>query len=119
MGARNSSQKDEFFTKGKNEKLDKDYISHSYFVLPRRSIRNNSDKKVLFKQTLRDVDSMYKDIAGYDMKYDEFKEMCRKTWSEKFNYLYNILSRKKECNHRIFNVSRNTYKECIPEIEAF
>ena len=21
------------------------------------------------------------------MKYDEFREMCRKAWSEKFNYL--------------------------------
>ena len=30
---------------------------------------------------------MYKDIGGYDMKYDEFKGMCRKAWSEKFNYL--------------------------------
>ena len=30
---------------------------------------------------------MYYDIGAYDMKYDEFKEMVRKTWSEKINYV--------------------------------
>ena len=30
---------------------------------------------------------MYKDIRGYDMKYDEVKEMCREAWSKKFNDL--------------------------------
>ena len=27
---------------------------------------------------------MCKDIVGYDMKYGEFKEKCRKAWSEKY-----------------------------------
>ena len=35
LGARNSFQKDEFFTRGKREKLDVYYISQSYFGLPR------------------------------------------------------------------------------------
>ena len=30
---------------------------------------------------------MYYDIGDYDMKYDEFKELCHKTWSERYNYL--------------------------------
>ena len=30
----------------------------------------------MFKETLRDVQSMYYDIGAYDKKYDEFKEMC-------------------------------------------
>ena len=40
----------------------------------------------MFKQTLRDVQSMYQDIGAFDMIYDEFKEICRVAGGEKFNY---------------------------------
>ena len=82
-GLKNSSQIDEFFTRGRHEDLDVFYISQSYFALPRQSIRNNSDRLILFKQTLRDVQSMYYDTGASDMKYEEFKEMCQKAWDEK------------------------------------
>ena len=87
LGTRNSPQIDEFFTAGRHQDLDVYYISKSYFALPKQSIRNNSDRLILFKQTLRDVQSMYYDIGAYDMKYDEFKEMCHRAWSDRFNYL--------------------------------
>ena len=120
LGARNCSQIDEFFTRGRHEDIDVYYISQSYFALPRQSIRNNSDKLILFKQTLRDVQSMYYDIAAYDMKYYEFKEMCRVAWSEKFNYLcIDMTKNKNEGKYRIFNESKNTYIECISENEPF
>ena len=51
LDARNSSHIDEFFTRGRHENLDVYYISRSYFVLPRQSIRNISDRLILFKQT--------------------------------------------------------------------
>ena len=120
LGAKNSSQIDEFFTRGRHEDLDVYYISQSYFGLPRQSIRNNSDRLILFKQTLRDVQSMYHDIGAFDMIYDEFKEMCRVAWSEKFNYLcIDMTKNKNEGKYRIFNESKNTYIECVCETEAF
>ena len=120
LGAKNSSQIDEFFTRGRHEDLDVYYISQSYFALPRQSIRNNSDILILFKQTLRDVQSMYYDIGAYDMKYDEFKEMCHKAWDEKYNYLcIDITKNKNEGKYRIFNESKTTYIDCIPETEPF
>ena len=76
LGAKNSSQIYDFFTTGRHEDLNVYYISQSYFGLPRQSIRKNSDKLILFKQTLREVQSMYQDIGAFDMIYDEFKEMC-------------------------------------------
>ena len=91
LGTQNSSQIDEVFTRGRHEKLDVYYISQSYFGVPRQSIRNNSDKISLFKQTLRDVECMYRDIGGYVMKFDELKEMCRVAWSEKFNLTIFVL----------------------------
>ena len=120
LGARNSSQIDEFFTRGRHEDLDVYYISQSYFALPRQSIRNNSDRLILFKQTLRDVQSMYYDIGAYDMKYDEFKEMCHKAWDERFNYLcIDMTKNKNEGKYRIFNEGKPTYIDCICETEPF
>ena len=120
LGARNSSQMDELFTRGRHEDLDVYYISKSYFVLPRQSIRNNSDRLILFKQTLRDVQSMYYDIGDYDMKYDEFKEMCHKAWSERFNYLcIDATKNRDNGKYRIFNESKTTYIDCIPETNPF
>ena len=120
LGAKNSSQIDEFFTRGRHEDLDVYYISQSYFGLPRQSIRNNSDRLILFKQTLRDIQSMYYDIGAYDMNYDEFKEMCHKAWDEKFNYLcIDMTKNKNEGKYRILNESKTIYIECIPETNPF
>ena len=120
LGSRNCSQIDEFFTRGRHENLDVYYISQSYFALPRQSIRNNSDRLILFKQTLRDVQSMYYDIGAYDMNYDEFKQMCHKAWDEKYNYLcIDMTKNKNEGKYRIFNESKTTYIDCIPESEPF
>ena len=120
LGARNSSQADEIFTRGRHEDLDVFYISQSCFGLPRQSIRNNGDRLILVKQTLRDVQSMYWDIGAQDMKKNEIKEMCHKSWSERFNYLcIDTTTNKNAGNYRIFNESKNTYIECICETEPF
>ena len=104
LGARNSCQIDEFFTRGRHEDLDVYYISQSFFGLPRQNIRNNSDRLILFKQTLSDVRSMYYDIGAYDMNYNEFKEMCHKAWDERYNYLCIDMSKNKnDGKYRTFN----------------
>ena len=120
LGARNSSQLDEYFTRGRHADLDVYYTSQRYFGLPRESIRKNSDRLILLVQTVRDVRSMYFDIGAYDMKYDEFNEMCHKAWSEIFNYLcIDMAKNKNEVKYRIFNESKNTYIKCICETEPF
>ena len=54
------------------------------------------------------------------MKDDEFKEMCHKTWSKKFDYLcFDMTKNKNEGKYRIFNENKTTYIECIPESELF
>ena len=58
LGARNSYQIDEMFLRERHENLDVYYISQSYFALPRPSIGKNTDRLILFKQTLRDVQGM-------------------------------------------------------------
>ena len=75
---------------------------------------------ILFKQTLRDVQSLYYDIGEYDMKYDEFKEMCLKAWNEKYNYLcFDMTKNENEEICSIFNENKATYIECIRESGPF
>ena len=90
-----SNQKliDPFFTRRHND-LDVYFSSHSYFDSPKRTSRNNSNIIILFQQTLKDVEHVYRDIAGFDMSYDEFKSLCREAWKEKYNYLINRLEEK-------------------------
>ena len=71
LGARNSSQIDDFCTRGRHEHLSVFYVSQSYFGLLRQSNRYNSDRLILFRQTISDVQSMYHDIGAYDTNFDE------------------------------------------------
>ena len=74
----------------------------------------------MFKQTIRDVQSMYQVLGAFDKKHDEFKETCRVAWGEKFNYLcIDMTKNKNKCKYRIFNESKTTYIECLCESEAF
>ena len=76
-----------FFTKGRHNDLDVYYLSQSYFDSPKKTIENNSNVMILFLQTLKDIEHIYRDIAGFDMSYDEFKELCREAWKEKYKLL--------------------------------
>ena len=102
LGSSNSGFIDQFFIRGRHNKLDIYYLSQSYFDLPKRTIRNNSNKIILFTQTLKDIEHIYRDVAGYDMNYDEFKDLCRKSWEEDYNYLYIDRSKKKRSRKILF-----------------
>ena len=78
LGSSNSRFIDQFFIRGRHNNLDIYYLSQSYFYLPKRTIRINSNKIILFNRTLKDIEHIYRDVAGYDMNYDEFKDLCRK-----------------------------------------
>ena len=67
---------DQFFIRGRHNNLDIYCLSQSHFGLPKRTIRNNSKKIILFIQTLKVIEHINRDVAGYDMNYDEFKKVC-------------------------------------------
>ena len=74
------------FTRGRHTFCDVCYLSQSYFDVPKKNIRNNSNIIIIFQQTLKDVEEIYRDIAGFDMSYDEFKSFCREAWNVKYSY---------------------------------
>ena len=56
LGSSTSRFIDQFFIRGRHNNLDIYYLSQSYFDLPKRTIRNNSNKIILFNQTLKDIE---------------------------------------------------------------
>ena len=120
LGSSNSRFIDQFFIRGRHNNLYIYYLSQSYFDLPKRTIRNNSNKIILFNETLKDIEHIYRDVAGYDMNYDEFKELCRKSWEEDYNYLYIDRSKKRDRGkYCICNESKKTYIEATPQTKPF
>ena len=117
-----SNQKltDPFFTRGRHNDLDVYYLSQSYFDLPERTIRNNSNIIILFRQTLNDVEHIYRDIAGFDMSNDEFKNLCREAWRDEYNYLLiNRLEGKNGSKYMICNESNPQYQIFNPQTDPF
>ena len=117
-----SNQKliDPFFTRGRHNDLDVYYLSQSYFDLPKRTIRNNSNIIILFQQTLKDVEHIYRGIAGFDMSNDEFKSLCREAWRDPYNYLLiNRLEDKNGSRYKICNESNPEYKTFNPQTDPF
>ena len=120
LGSSNSRLIDQFFIRGRHNNLDIYYLSQSYFDLPKRAIRNNSNKTLLFNQTLKDIEHIYRFVAGYDMNYDEFKELCKKSWDEDYNYLCIDRSKKRDQGrYCICNESKKTYIEATPQTKLF
>ena len=68
--SKQESNIDLFFTRGPRNKIDKNYISQSYFYLPKKTNRNISNKLILFKVTLRNVLLLFHYITGLDMNLE-------------------------------------------------
>ena len=75
-----ASNFDLFFKRELHNNIDIYYISQSNFQLSKNTIRNNSINNTSFKQTLRDIILIVHDIAGLDMKVQEWKQLRRKAW---------------------------------------
>ena len=105
---------------GRHNNLDIYYLSESYFDLPKRSIINNSNKRFLFTRTLKDIEKKYRDVGGYDISYDEYKELSRRSWEDVYNHLCIDRSKKSDQGrYCICTKSKNTYIECTPQTKAF
>ena len=48
----------------------------------------------MFQQLSKDMENLYRDIAGLVMHYDGPKNLCREVWEKEIDFLY--LDRSKE-----------------------
>ena len=95
LGSGKSKYKDQFFVRGRHNNLCSYFLSQSFFDLPKRTIRENSNNIILFNQTIKVIDYIYGDVGGYDTVFDDLKQLSRETWKEKYNY-FGIDRSKKE-----------------------
>ena len=79
---------DLFFTRGRYKNLDVHSLSQSYFDLPKRNRRNNSNFFILLWQTLNDVKKSCSGFSVFDLSYDDFNNYCHKAWDEDFKQLF-------------------------------
>ena len=78
-----SKSMDHFFIRGRHNNLDILYLLQLYFDLTKVTIRTSSNKRIIFfYQRRRDIINIHRDVGGYDMSYDENKQLCRKAWEE-------------------------------------
>ena len=78
---------DPFFTTGRHNDFDVFCLSQSYFGPTERTLRNISNILIFFQQTFKDVNHIYREIAGSDMSNDKFNNLCRVAWKDIFTYL--------------------------------
>ena len=60
--------------------MSKCFFSNSnFFWLDKKNYRKKSSTMILFNNALKYVDVFYRRIAGLDLSYDGFKDLCRET----------------------------------------
>ena len=96
IGTSNCKYLDHFLIIRRHNKFDTHYQSQTYFDSPGRTIPNNSNEILLLNQTVKDNEIIYRDVCGYDLSYDELKEICRKSWEDEYNYLCIDRSKKRD-----------------------
>ena len=74
---------DPFCTKASHKNSDIFYLSDCFFKIPQRSIRNNSNINILIRQTRKTEENIYRDVAGFDMSFDDIKELGREALRSK------------------------------------
>ena len=105
-----------FFTPGRHDNFDIDYISQSLFHLSKITIRCNSNIIILTEQILRVIIKLSQDVAGLDMNLEEWKQLRRKTWDNHCEYLQlDRFAKKREGRFIFRNCNKNTHEEFTPE----
>ena len=110
LGSSNSKYTDQYFIRSRYNNLDMYYLSQSCFDLPKKQ-NEIIVTLILFNQTLKDIKIIFRDVPGYDMSFDEVKQLCGKLWGEEYNYRCIDRSKMRDPgSYCICNGSKNTYK---------
>ena len=102
LGTSNSKLIDQFPIRGRQNSLNLYNLPKFYFDLPKRTLRKNSSKIILFNQTLKVIENIYKDVGGHDMCYDEIKQLYTKSCEEEYICLPFDRSKKKRSRKILF-----------------
>ena len=119
LGSKQSRDIDQFFTRSRHNNINVYYITQSWYAIPKNTIRINTTIIYIFQQTKQDTQSLYNDIAGFDMSRKEFYQFCRDAWSTPYNYLKIDRNKNKQGKYSIHNTNNESYIVCQPETSPF
>ena len=71
-----------YYTRGRHNNISCVYISQSYHMLPRQTIRANSNCLILFKLPIKDLRHIHDDVISSDMSRDEFSKFVHNVWQQ-------------------------------------
>ena len=87
---------EKYYIRGRHSNVDCFYLAQNYFMLPRQTIRENTNFICLFPQDSKNADHIYRDHVSSDMKKEEFKKFCKYCWSQPHGFAVFDLSSKKD-----------------------
>lgn len=77
-----------YFCMGRHKQIDCFYLTQSYTHVPKHLIRENTNFVLLFKQDDLNLKHVFNDFGlSADLSFESFKEMCRKCWDKKYDFL--------------------------------
>ncbi|KYM93990.1 hypothetical protein ALC62_15399 [Cyphomyrmex costatus] len=77
----------EYFAMGRHANVDCFYLCQTYAKIPKHLIRDNANLLILFKQDGTNLKRVYNDHVNTDMLYEDFCDLCRKCWQQKYGFL--------------------------------
>ena len=119
LGTKQARDIDQFFCRGRHNNINIYYLSQSWYSLPKNTIRNNSSVLCIVSQTKADMQSLHRDVAGLDMSYQDWLELCREAWSKPHNYIQINRCEPIQNRYSIRNVNTNKIIICIPTTKPF
>jgi len=67
--------------------VDYFYLCQLYARIPKRLIRDNANLLILVMQDSINLKHVYNDHVNTDMSYEDFSELCRNCWQQKYEFL--------------------------------
>lgn len=77
----------QYFTMGRHRRLDCFYLCQTYSKIPKQLVRDNANLILLFKQDELNLRHAYDDHVNTDMSWNQFKDICRECWKQKYTFL--------------------------------
>ena len=96
------SKSEAYYTRGRHNNCDSFYISQNYFLLPRKTIRENANFMIFFPQDDKNLNYIHKDHC-IDISLDEFKRFCKRCWEKKHDFVTIDLSSEKHSGKYRYN----------------
>ena len=85
------STPEKYYTRGRHTGVDCIYIAQSYFPLPRRTVRENSNVFFFFRQDNKNLSHIFQDLCAIDgITFEIFRNFCNKVWGENIHNFITI-----------------------------